>query len=236
MKGKVKAPNMAARIVLVLFVLSVIPFLGHFADHFIAHFTGSVRGPVITGQWHVVVLNVLAFCAFLVPLTFRRKANWKERGLVIAFFVSLFVEMYGIPFIILFASRYIGGGQEAHLRSVFSLDLLGTTFAFTVPMIYGSLLIVAGTAIVALGWVTLYRGVRKEALVTGGVYAFSRHPQYLGFIMVIAGWMVGWTTALTLVFGSVLIVMYIRVCLKEESEMARSSDYGEYMARVPFML
>jgi protein-S-isoprenylcysteine O-methyltransferase Ste14 len=234
--GRAGVLNWSIRIILILFFLSLLLFPMHLWGHFYAHFTGSIESTVIKGQWLIVVLNILAFSAFLIPLGFRRKANWKEYGLVAAFFISLFIEMYGIPFAILFASRAIQptGGME--LYRPLTVDFLGVGFSFTIPMIYGAVLMIFGTALIVWGWITLYRNIGKEGLVTTGIYSVSRHPQYLGFIMVIGGWLLGWPTLLTVIFAPVLIFMYVRVCRKEEKEMGKDHDYQAYRKKAPFLI
>lgn len=191
---------------------------------------------VIKRQWIVVFISILLFVGFLIPLSFRRKANWTEYGLVTAFFVSLFIEMYGIPLTIMFASKYFGRANISLPHNQIEFRILGYGFGMDLPMVYGAVLIVLGTLLVVIGWITLYINVKKRGLVTTGIYSFSRHPQYLGFIMLIAGWLVGWPSILTLLFVPVLIFMYVRVCLLEEMEMAEVPGYAEYHARVPFFI
>ena len=95
--------NLLIRILLILLILIPIVFFQDFYKHFYVYLTGNIITNVITQQWHIVVLSILLFVAFLIPLSFKRKANWVEYGLVSAFFVSLFIEMYGIPLTILFS-------------------------------------------------------------------------------------------------------------------------------------
>ncbi|MGA1819882.1 MAG: methyltransferase family protein [Thermoplasmatota archaeon] len=232
-RPRLRWPIRIAGAVLLLLPFIMIPF---FWNHFKAHFTGGIEGSMITGQWHIVLINIILFTSFLIPLTFRKKVSWKEFGLVTAFFVSLFVEMYGIPLTVMFASRAFHASPDTTVNALFSVELWGIGFSFTAPMAYGALLMVLGTAIVIVGWITLYRRVEKEGLVTTGVYSISRHPQYLGFMLVIYGWMVGWTTLLTVLFGAILLAVYIRVCMKEEKEMGKDHDYAEYRKRVPFII
>lgn len=228
--------NWTIRVLLLLFFLSMFLFPRDLYDHFYAHLTGSIESSVIKGQWLIVVLNILAFTGFLIPLGFRRKANWKEYGLVAAFFISLFIEMYGIPFAILFASKAIQPTGGADLHRPLVIPFLGVDFAFTIPMIYGAVMMIAGTVLIMWGWIALYRNIKKEGLVTTGLYSISRHPQYLGFILVIGGWLLGWPTLLTVIFAPILIFMYIRVCKKEEKEMGEDHDYQAYRNKVPFMI
>jgi protein-S-isoprenylcysteine O-methyltransferase Ste14 len=228
--------NLVPRAALSLFILSLFLFPIQLYEHFEAHITGSISGAVIEGEWLLVVLNIFAFTLFLVPLSFRRKVDWKGFGLVGAFFVSLFVEMYGIPFTILLASKYLGIGSDPHLHFAMSLSIGGIDFGLTLPMVYGAILMIVGTVLIIVGWITLFQGVKKGVLVTHGIYSFSRHPQYLGFIMVVMGWVLGWPTIITLILGPVLAGWYVRTCFVEEREMERIAHYADYRNMVPFLI
>jgi len=219
---------------LALFLLPL-TFLGQLVDHFEAHFSGRIVDTIISSQWHIVVLNIVIFLTFLIPLSFRRKINWKEYGLVTAFFVSLFVEMYGLPLIMIFFSGYFdeGGGQKLP-DPMLKFTLFGVDFTMTSTMVYGLVLMTVGTVLIILGWVTLYRNLKDDEIVTKGIYSYSRHPQYLGFLLVIIGWVVGWPTILTLIFGIILVLKYVQVCRVEEREFSHDENYLAYMKTVPF--
>ncbi len=219
-----------------LFVLSPLIFWQHFIDHFFAHLSGSIVNRVVTGEWHIVILNVAAFIAFLIPLSYRRKANWKERGLVVAFFVSLFVEMYGIPLLLTAASTQFSSPTTAPLYTPLVLNFLGIGFALTIPMIYGLVMMTFGMALIAIGWFQLYKGVQNDELVTTGLYRFSRNPQYIGFILIILGWFVGWPTILVSIFAPVLLVVYVRLCIVEEKELSDIPGYNDYKEKVPLLI
>lgn len=235
--GKVGPLNWIIRTLIVLSLISLLLFPMQVYDHFVAHFTGKLGSYLIRGNWLLVIANIIVFTTFLIPLGFRRKVNWKEYGLVAAFFVSLFIEMYGIPFVILFASRTLEpSGGTVELNHAVTFSFLGMEFAMTVPMVYGLVMMAIGTVLIIWGWISLYRNIDKEGLVTSGIYSVSRHPQYLGFILVIGGWLLGWPTLLTVVFAPILIFMYIRVCRKEEKEMGEDHDYGSYMKNTPFLI
>ncbi len=94
----------------------------------------------------------------------------------------------------------------------------------------------AGTIIIAYAWITLYKNGKNGVLVTSGIYSVSRHPQYLGFLLIIIGWMIGWPTIMTLIFGSILIIMYLRVCRTEEEELMNVLDYAAYKDVTAFMI
>ncbi len=218
------------RALLLLLAVSPTAFWPAFLEHFLAHFTGSVLA--ISQQWHIAALNIAFFLAFLIPLSFRRKASWKEKGLVTAFFVSLFVEMYGLAFSMIFASRYLFPGTSHTPKELFGFEFAGACFSMTIGMVYGLLLMAVGTALIAVGWVTLYRNAKK-GLVKTGIYGYSRHPQYLGFILMVLGWFVSWPTILTAVFTPILVYKYIKVSLKEEREAG--PEYQAYTEKTPFM-
>jgi protein-S-isoprenylcysteine O-methyltransferase Ste14 len=225
-----------ARLGLLGIALSTLLFADAFYEHVRAHFTGSVADSVITGQWHVVLFNIALFLSFLVPLTFRRKADWKEYTIVVAFIVSLFVEMYGIPLLIFMAAGQFGVDTDVTVDTPVVVDFLGVELALSVPMIYGVVLMVLGTMLIVVGWFQLYQGVKENALVTTGVYAVSRNPQYLGFMLVIIGWWSGWPTLLVTVFAPVLLIMYYRLCRVEEGEVGDLPGFEEYRETVPLVI
>jgi protein-S-isoprenylcysteine O-methyltransferase Ste14 len=103
-------------------------------------------------------------------------------------------------------------------------------------MLYASILIVIGTIFIIVGWITLYRKIKKEELVTTGIYSYSRHPQYFGFLLIIIGWLVGWPTFLTVIFSAILIYKYIKVCKVEEKELGHIKEYEKYKNEVPFLI
>jgi len=234
--GPIRTRSWVLRCIALLFLGSILLFPVQLLEHFKAHFLGTISGNLIRDKWWLVFLNITVFTAFIIPLSFRRKADWKGMGLVGAFFVSLFVEMYGVPLTIFLASRYLGGGEGADLDFPLTVDMFGVDLSFTVPMIYSAVMMVIGGAIIIVGWTSLYKGAKQGTLVTEGIYSLSRHPQYLGFILMVGGWMLGWPTPLTLLLGGILIMWYLRVSRKEEAEMAKVADYAVYRERVPFML
>ncbi len=88
-------------------------------------------------------------------------------------------------------------------------------------------------------------GVREDAkasikaeasgLVTTGLYAHSRHPQYLGFGLLIYGWLLGWPTLLGLAMVPLLVYIYHRLAREEEADAMAEwpAEYAQYAERVP---
>ena len=228
--------NLLLRLVLVGIALSALLFLPQFYEHVHAHFTGSISDDMVVGRWHVVVINIIIFISFLIPLSFRRKADWKEYTIVSAFIVSLFVEMYGAPLLVMMVAGRIAPVDAAPLETPVVVNFFGVELGLTVPMVYGVLLMALGTALILVGWYQLYVGVKERELVTNGVYSVSRNPQYLGFMIIIVGWWVGWPTVLVTVFAPILLFMYYRLCRVEEGEVGDLPGYEDYRRDVPLVI
>jgi protein-S-isoprenylcysteine O-methyltransferase Ste14 len=224
------------RILFIILIIIPFFFIEEFVIHIHSHFTGSILPNIITEQWHIVIINIVLFISFLIPLSFRRKIDWKEYGLITAFFVSLFVEMYGIPLTVFFAAETISGGGTEIPNQVIHFNFLGVEIAMSHAMVYATVLMLLGMVLIILGWVTLYKNIKEDEIVTKGIYSLSRHPQYLGFILMVVGWLIGWPTFLTVIFGPVLIIIYVRVSLIEERELGDNEEYKKYKKEVPFFL
>ncbi|MBW2996554.1 isoprenylcysteine carboxylmethyltransferase family protein [Candidatus Woesearchaeota archaeon] len=237
---KLRGNKFYLRFLLLIIVLLLIFNLKEILQHFHYYFTGGalLHNTIVKQNWRLVLLNIVFFIAFLIPLSFRRKTDWKEYGLVSAFFVSLFVEMYGIPLTIIFASKFLFKGNIIVPENIYPVfRLFGVTIAMTKGMVYGALIIILGIVLVSIGWITLYKNIKRKGFVKNGIYSFSRHPQYLGFILIVVGWFVGWPTILTLIFTPILCYKYIRLCKTEEKEMtSKFPEYTDYKEKVPFLV
>ena len=195
------------------------------------------------GLWSLVIINSVVFVlfayTFFKPATTR---DWRSFGAFSAFVVALFAEMYGFPLTIYFLSGWL----QSRFPNVdwFSHDaghLLEMMFGwktnphFGVFHILSYVLIGAGFLLIANAWRVLYDAQRVGKLATTGPYSHVRHPQYVGFILVMLGFLVQWPTILTLAMFPVLTFMYVRLARNEEQDTLAifGREYRAYMAEVP---
>ena len=198
------------------------------------------------GLWSLAIINSVVFItfaySFFKPRTTR---DWRSFGAFSAFLVALFTEMYGFPLTIYLMSGWL----QSHYPNVnwFSHDaghLLEMLFGWKANPHAGPfhllsfLFIGGGFWLIAAGWRPLYQAQRQHALATTGIYAYVRHPQYDGFVLVMFGFLLQWPTILTLAMFPVLVFMYVRLARNEEREaVAEFGDvYLQYMKTVPSFL
>jgi protein-S-isoprenylcysteine O-methyltransferase Ste14 len=195
------------------------------------------------GLWSLVIINSAIFIFF--AFTFfkpRTKRDWRSFGAFSAFLVALFTEMYGFPLTIYLLSgwlqsRYPGVDWFSHDAG----HLLEMMFGWKANPHFGPfhvlsfLFIGGGFVLISAGWKALYDAQRRRTLATSGIYSYVRHPQYVGFILVMFGFLLQWPTLLTLAMFPVLVFMYVHLARSEERESLAEfgDDYARYMRRVP---
>jgi len=98
-----------------------------------------------------------------------------------------------------------------------------------------NLVIFAGFILLSSAWRVLYRAQRRHQLATTGIYARIRHPQYVGFIAIMFGFLLQWPTILTIAMFPLLVWMYVRLAHAEERDALREfgREYEAYAARTP---
>lgn len=195
------------------------------------------------GLWSLVILNSAIFIffafSFFKPTT---KRDWRSFGAFSAFLVALFTEMYGFPLTIYFLSGW--------LQSRFpGVDWFSHDAGHLLEMMFGSkanphfgpfhllsfAFIGAGFILIAAAWRVLYDAQQRKALAVTGAYSYIRHPQYIGFILVMLGFLVQWPTILTLVMFPVLVMMYVVLARHEEKDAIAEfgDEYRRYADHVP---
>lgn len=189
------------------------------------------------GLWSLVIVNSAIFIffayTFFKPQTPR---DWRSFSAFSAFLVALFAEMYGFPLTIYFLSGWL----QSRFPDVdwFSHDaghLLEMMFGWKANPHAGPFHILSfvfiggGFILISAAWKVLYDAQQSRSLATTGPYSYVRHPQYVGFILVMFGFLLQWPTILTLAMFPVLTVMYVKLARTEEADA--SATFGDAYAR-----
>jgi protein-S-isoprenylcysteine O-methyltransferase Ste14 len=195
------------------------------------------------GLWTLVALNSLVFIIFAFSFGKPQSPrDWRSFGAFSAFIVALFTEMYGFPLTIYLLSgwlqtRYPGIDLMSHNAGHLWSTLFGLKGDphFGVLHILSTGVIIAGFFLLGGAWRVLYAAQKEGKLAVTGPYAHVRHPQYIGFILVLMGFLLQWPTLLTLLMFPFLVVMYVHLAHTEEREVRQmfGSAYDDYAARTP---
>ena len=195
------------------------------------------------GLWAWVIIYSAVFIIFAFSFaTPRTRRDWRSFGAFAAFIVALFTEMYGFPLTIYMLSGWLGSRYpEINFLAHDAGHLLEMLFGWQANPHFGPfhiasyLLIAGGFILLARSWGILYEAQRRRELATSGPYARVRHPQYLGFALIMTGFLLQWPTLLTAIMFPILIWMYVRLARTEEQEARAEfgAEYARYAERTP---
>lgn len=193
----------------------------------------ATRAEPAYGLWALVAVNALVFLIFAFSFGRPRTAlEWRSFGGFTAFVVALFTEMYGIPLTLYVLSGWLQAKFPeldllAHDAGHLWLTIFGLQGAAHASALHvaGNVLIAGGCVLIVLAWRALWAAQRAGRIAAHGPYAIVRHPQYLGFMLILVGLLLQWPTLLTLAMFPVLVWMYARLARKEEQDM--QAQFGD---------
>lgn len=191
--------------------------------------------------WGAAAISIVIVSWFfyraIVPKSWK---EWTRAGIVQAFIIAFYAEMYGFPVTLYALTRWFGLDVSGTFwDGNLWIYLTGTQAAMLVSMIIGYSIAFFGIALVSAGWREVYRARRENRMTKKGPYAFVRHPQYTGFFLVMFGeGVVHWPTVFSLAAFPIVVIAYVLLARKEERQMVErfGNEYIEYRGRVPMFL
>lgn len=140
---------------------------------------------------------------------------------IIAFVALPGIVAFGLPLVFVRFTAHSPGFARAGLLEL----VLGVAILFSCVRAFA----VSGRG-------TLAPWSPPVALVRDGLYKWSRNPMYIGVLLIVAGWALGFRSQVLWIYVAALAVaVHLRVVLGEEPYLART--YGdawiEYRKRVP---
>lgn len=140
-----------------------------------------------------------------------------------AVFLVLFLVVWGLDSFVFRFSTVLAGVVPVWVR----LPIAILSFAVGVYLGIKSLAVIFGRTLVGRNG--------KPQFVTTGVYAWVRHPMYLGSLLVLLGFFFSTLSLLSLLVWAGLFFFYDRMATYEERDLCRilGEQYLNYQNRVP---
>lgn len=192
------------------------------------------------GMWIVAAFNIGIFLFFLLSfLKPRGSDEWRSMGVVTAFLVALFAEMYGFPLTIFMLTSWLGDAYPVlnpfshKLGHLWVVVFGGSDLAWAIVMGLSLVFLVIGYTLLSKGWTQIHASHGR--LVTSGIYNYARHPQYTGLFLIIFGFLIQWPTIVTVLMAPLLIFAYVRLARFEERKALDEfgESYQKYIGRTP---
>jgi protein-S-isoprenylcysteine O-methyltransferase Ste14 len=192
----------------------------------------------IAGHWTLtlimIVIGTWIVIKYLAPKSWK---EWRNVGVIQAFIIALYVEMYGFPLTLCLLTTFLGLNIPwLHIKGHLWAALLGLGETSTmIEMFIGLGIVLMGISLIVRGWHLVYSAQQEDKLVRGGIYSYVRHPQYSGIFLALFGQLIHWPTLPTLILFPFIVWMYYHLAKKEEKAMLDKfgREYEIYIQHVP---
>ncbi len=193
-----------------------------------------------SGAWGIALIVIVVASWFLyrylAPKTWK---EWAGAGVIQAFIIALYAEMYGFPLTIYLLVRFFGLDATNLNANLWSTLLGYGETGMMISMIIGYILLFAGFGIFMEGWREVHRARKEGRLVTDRLYGLVRHPQYTGlFIALFGEGIVHWPTVFSVALFPVIVLAYYLLARSEERKVEGKfgDEYRAYRERVPMFI
>ena len=190
-------------------------------------------------NWGFAIINMVFFGVFVLFTQFRKKLARLPSSVYLAFIVALYAEMYGFPLTLYLFTWIFGISNVYTLGHLFEGVIGENLFAFLFHIILlplSNIIMLIGIVLIIFGWRQIFTA--KGKLVTTGIYAHVRNPQYLGMLLLTLGMNVQWLTILSLLLWPLLVILYYRLAREEAKEMEEKfgEKFRKYEQNVPLFI
>lgn len=190
-----------------------------------------------SGAWGIALIVIVLISwylyRYLAPKTWK---EWAGAGVIQAFIIALYAEMYGFPLTIYLLVRFFGLDQTNLNANLWSTLLGYGETGMMISMILGYVILFTGLGVFMEGWRELHRARQESRLITDRLYGLVRHPQYTGlFIAIFGEGIIHWPTIFSIVLFPIIILVYVLLARSEERSMLNQfgEEYRAYRLRVP---
>lgn len=194
------------------------------------------------GLWTLFLIASAMLVA--IALALARPAgrrDWKGLGAFLGFIAALCAEIALVPLLVYLAWHWLLERVAGVHSSGAGLDLVQLVFGWEMHRHsiwldrFGDLVIVGGVVVLAAAWKGLFDARRAGTFASTGIYAHVQHPLYLGFVLIMLGFLLQWPALLTGLAFAAGVIAYGRLASDEEHDMAAlyGAEWIRYAQRTP---